>query len=139
MLMVTFSYNRSNLSTFGKIIQPPSVFVYKKDAAKTQRQAAVLGMFATRTPQKGDPLGEVSDNEEKTVVAFLERLVQMNICSTDLVPTSEQDDAIKSIVNDIALRAPDALRKLSLMVKGGGLRKDYVGVTEAGGSRDYVD
>lgn len=87
-----------------------------------------MGKTLMRTPPKGDQIGEVSDNqrkhqdsEEQTIMDFLEQLVQANMCSMALVPASERKDTIKSIVNDIGLQAPNALRKLSLMIKGGGL------------------
>ncbi|KAF5321127.1 hypothetical protein D9619_001687 [Psilocybe cf. subviscida] len=111
-----------------------------KGLAETQRQRvgntehdgggsnAVSGMIVIRTPPEGDQIGEVSDiqcrhqdSEEQTIIDFLEQLVRANMCSMALVPAGERKDTIKSIVNDIGLQAPDALRKLSLMIKGGGL------------------
>ncbi|KAF5325060.1 hypothetical protein D9619_009623 [Psilocybe cf. subviscida] len=128
-----------DLFTLGNTIQSGSlIFVDKMEAVATHRQRredighnqdgsdAASGMVMTRSPPglMGDVSGLHSRHrsiEEQTLVAFLERLVQMKMCSTALIPAAEKHDAIISIVDDIAEHAPDALRKLSLIVKGGGL------------------
>lgn len=124
----------------GRRVLPQSIFVGQKDVANTQRQPhqkaehnedgcdAASGMSTMIKPPESVLVGESTNvhhkhqsSEEKTLVQFLERLVGMKMCSTALVPADERQGVIESIVADIALQAPDALRKLSLMVRGEGL------------------